>query len=206
LKYEIIFLPYKPKAEDKILSIDGKEVAPLTRWIFKEVNPFALGMQKSGEMAYMRAILTYGQKVAAGEKVVLPGIIVLDSKDNICSEEITKEYKDAFHRLNKGEIKPEEFELRNRGYKHIADIRPLEGNYIGIKLSSDDKGNKITSFGKTPSSFVTDATVESGAMTKFAEGYQKMLDKRAGNVSSEESSANISIEDTVSVPDDELPF
>lgn len=205
LKYELILLPYKPKAEDKMVDIKSNEVEPLRRWIFKEINPFALGMQQSGEMSYMRALLSYGQPAWEGGVIKMPWIVVLTKDDKPVPKELAQEYKENLIKLQKKEIEPSDFKLRQEWYKHVVDVRPLEWNYVGIKLTVDEKGRqKMTSFWKVPSAFVADSTVEKEAMEKFAEGYAKMLEKRGQ--APEKKAEDIKEEETVQVADTDLPL
>ena len=181
LMYTIICLPYKLKAEDGLFYKGWKEAAPLTAWIWRAVNPFSQGAMKNGDPTFLRAFTAYAQGVSADLDVSVPtpGIVVLTAKEDFASEEETKLYKEQFKKYLAKEITIDEFTMKKNGFKHIFDIRSLEGKYVGAKVALDDKGrNKITAFSKLPTSFVPDATVEAEAMTKFNESFKKMLAKR----------------------------
>jgi hypothetical protein len=71
--------------------------------------------------------------------------------------------------------------MKNKGFKHIADLSVIEGKYIGASLSVDGAYNKVTNLAKTPMSF--DATKADTALaegiTKFNDViYPKMVEKR----------------------------
>lgn len=206
LKYEIIFLVHKPKAEEEIKNKDWVVVDPLTHWVFKTVNPFALGTQKSWEPSYMRAILGYaqGESPDPNAQIRMPGIVVLDKDDNRVSEEVQKKFVQELEKFQSKEIWADGLTLRNSGYKYIPDLKPLEGKYIGIKLTVwENGGNKLTAFSKVPTSFSPNEQVEKEAMEKFAEGYKKMLEKRKEKKENKPSTDAVV---DVSGDDDLFPF
>jgi hypothetical protein len=187
LVYTVICLPYKLKAEDGLFYKGGKEAKALTPRIWRSINPFSMGAMKNGDPTFLRAFTAYAQGLSADLDVMvkMPGIVVLKGDDEFASEEETKAYKEQFRKYLAKEIAIDEFTMKRDGFKHIADIRSLEGKYVGAKISLDEKGrNKITAFSKLPTSFAPDATIESEAMTKFADSFQKMLAKREEKVDS----------------------
>lgn len=211
LRYKLIFLPYKMKAEDGIVDINNGEAKPLTRWLYKDVNPFAMAFKaKSTTPTDMRAILSWIQDIDpnGNEPIKMPNIIVLDKDDNIVSEELANKYKQQHQDVRSGAITADEFTMYKEGYKFIPDLAPFVGKYIAAKLTvvtnekKNTKINKIEGFGRVPSSFKPDAEVEKAAMDKFAEAMKKNAEKRA-------ASPTLSVQPDASKNDitlDDLPF
>ena len=194
LQYTTICLVYKLKAEDGLFYKDGTAAKPLTPRIWRGFNPFSIWAMKNGDPTFLRSFMAYAQWVSADLDVEIPskGIVVLKTNDDFASEEDTKAYKTRLKQYLAKEITLEEFNAKKAGFKHIFDIRMLEGKYVWAKISLDEKGkNKITAFSKLPTTFAPDATIESEAMAKFADSFQKMLAKRNEKVDAAPSKVEV---------------
>lgn len=184
LEYQLTLLPYKFKAEDGLKDTNWNDVAPLRKWIWRKVNPFAIAQKKDGSPTFLRSVIAYTQDNVTDVNwpLKIPGAVIIDKENQIVTDSaIVEKYKEEFVKVSKGEITHDQFTSKKAGYRHIPDIRSLEGKYISAKVIADDKGrNKITSFSKLPSSFAPDLEVEKEAMSKFAESYEKLRKNRQG--------------------------
>lgn len=181
LQYSLVILPYKLKAEEGIFDREGREVKPLTNWLWRKFSPFSIGFNQKNEPTYLRAFIMYTQGITDPNATLkMPGVIVLRKKDDsFATPEETKAYAKAVSDGKSGLISPEEYSEKVKDFKHIPDIRSLEGKYIGIRVTIGDNGkNQISSFSKVPSGFVPDETLEAEAMKKFSESYAKYMDGR----------------------------
>ena len=183
LQYKLLLLPYKPKTEDSMKDAKGEEVKPLTHWIWRSMNPFSLGMMPSGEPSFLRALIGFMENSnpsPENKNFKMPGGLVLDKANNIVTDEnIIAAYRKQLAALRATEIGPEGFLMAKDGYKHIPDIRSYEGKYIGVRIIPDERGrNKVTGFSRVPSAFKPDEALETEAMAKFEEGYEKYIAKR----------------------------
>lgn len=180
LQYKMICLPMKLKAEDGLLDTQGRNVKPLTQWLWRQVNPFSIGFNKQGEPTFLRSVIMYCNGITDPNAVLpMPGVIVLNPDNTFATENDAKMYKEQFLEVKKGDRSVEDFLMQKQGFKHIPDIRGLEGKYIGVKLTLDAKGrNKITAFSKVPTGFVPDTEIEAEAMPKFQEAFAKLQAKR----------------------------
>ena len=200
LLYNVILLPYKLKTEDTPMkSSKGKQVDPLSLWIFKKFSPFSVGLNMTTkDPTFLRQFTAFvqGQSPSMDTPPSVPGWMILDQNDNFVSEKAAAAYKADHIKVRKNEMTRDEFVKRHPSEKHIWDIKSFEGKYIGVRLSvrTGDDGidrNNVVNFSKVPSAFVPDEKLEAEKMAKFNESYKKMQDKRAkeeGRPTEEESS------------------
>lgn len=183
LSYSLILLPYKLKVEeDPMRDVSGKEVPPLSRWIWRRMNPFSIAMTKDGDPSYLRGFTAgvNGESPALESRVSVPDIAVMHKDTEILVDNATAEqYKAALIKLKKGEITPADFEPFKSKYKHCWDVRSFEGKYVGGRIAVDAKGrNNLVNFSKVPKAFKPDPAVEKEAMEKFEKAYSEMMKSR----------------------------
>lgn len=180
IAWEVILMPYQCKSGDPLLTTDKETVEPLDKILFRQVNPFSLGMKKDGTPAMLRALIAYatGHSPDPSEQVQMPGVIIIDSTDNVVSDEKAKAYKENFMKLKRGEILPNEFELAKADLKHIADIRPLVGKYVGVKITLKDEKENVAEFSKLPLSFKADADIDVAGAKNFNETIWPRIQKK----------------------------
>lgn len=177
--YKTIILPYAKESGDTMVDIEGNKVEPLTRWVWREINPFSIGFKLDKTPSFMRAIIAYCTGQDIGGNVVAEDFILFDClSKKVDDEKIRKAF------LAEQNTAFEERKLTGQGYKAIPDIISYEGKYIGCSVVVDAKGrNKITLLGELPSNFKADAEIEREKMPKFEESYEKMIIKEKENVS-----------------------
>lgn len=181
LKYKLVLLPYKLKADDGLNDVHGGTVAPLTKWLWREVNPFTMGFTKDGSPSFLRSFITYasGQVDDGKNALKMPAVVILNPAKEIATEEESEKYKQEFMDLREGKITEQQLTMSKKGFQHIPDIRQYEGSYIGVRVSvKNGDRNNVTGFSKLPSGFKPDATIEKEAMEKFAVSWDKMIAKR----------------------------
>lgn len=172
--YDIIALPYGMENGDNMLDVDRNLVEPLTRWLWKEVNPFAVGFLRNDNTTptNMRALLCYlsGQDIAG--KVVPEDFILIKGNEEITDKKLREEF------LAEQDKNVDERKMPKEGYKAIPDIRMYEGKYVACAIEADiTKGrNKITRFSAVSSKFVP--VEEKEKIDKFWEAYKKMQERK----------------------------
>lgn len=192
LQYTLVCIPYKPKSEDKLRNTKGEDVKTLSQWIFRRVNPGSTGFTLQGEPSFMRSLLAYFQGINPDPEVEVtpPGVVIVTKNGDVASEADTEEYKKQFIAVQKGELDPKDFTMRDKGFTFVPDLREFEGKYIGARIIADEKGrNKITAFSRLPSSFTPDAAVEEEALKDFDERWQKYLDNRKNKTAPDRKAA-----------------
>jgi hypothetical protein len=194
--YRLILLPYSLESGEAIKDTTGKDVESLSRWLFREVNPFSMGfMPDQATPSFMRAIVSYmtGQPVRGRLK---PDGFILLNKDDVLIED--QKLRSDF--IAESKLDLELRTLTNSGYKAIPDIRLYEGKYIACSIEVDAKNrNKISKFSRLSPTFIPQESSET--LLKFKEGYAKMLAKEKDENNQVEES---SVEETVEV--DEIAF
>lgn len=188
--YSLILLPYSLESGSTMKDTELKEVNPLTRWLFREINPFSMGfMPDNATPSFMRAIVAYltGQNLQG--RIKPDGFILLDSADNVVNDEETRN-KFIAEQSQPLDNRP----MNKAGYKAVPDIRMYEGKYIAISVEVDSKGrNKVSKFSRLPDNF--NPTEDPEAIQKFQEGYQKMIDKRNNNANAVAQNTDVQTEE-----------
>lgn len=196
--YKIIALPYGMENGDDLLDADKTLVEPLTRWIFKEVNPYAIGfLLDNATPSNMRALLCYLTGQNTQGRIVPEGFILLNEKKEIVTDKkIIKEF------LDEQEKDIDERDYLKKGFRAVPDIRPYEGNYISASVEIDAKGrNKISKFNEISSKFKPVEDQEK--IDKFNESYRKMQEKKKTQSNAPVSEAAVETEE---IKVEEIPF
>jgi len=169
--YTIIALPYGMENGDGMFDVNVNEVLPLTKWLFKEVNPFAIGFLKTDNATptNMRALLCYLTKQDVSGRVVPEDFILLKENEEITDKELRAKFLEEQSKL------VDERTMIKEGYKAVPDVRMYEGEYIACNIETDiTKGrNKISRFSQLSSKFVPNEDKEK--LDKFYEAYDKMM-------------------------------
>jgi len=171
LMYKTICLPYSLKTGEPLVDIRGGSAKPLSRWIFRDINPFSTGfMPDKVTPSFLRAFIAYMENMPVQDKIKAPGFILVNkNKELVTSEELRKQF---LAEISNPDVPKK---LMGEGYQVLPDIRSYEGRYISCAIEVDSKGNKITKFSKLPGTFVTPTIqVEQELMAKFQESYEKM--------------------------------
>lgn len=185
--FEVIVLPYKLKSGDKMVDLQGNEVPPLARWIFRAVNPFSTGFNKQGEPSFLRAILCHALNQPIGEQLKPPAFVLYDPEGNEVKDEAQRQ---AFvDELKNPDKQANQDSMIAKGFKGVADIRPLQGKYIGASVALNKDKNVISKFSKLPDSFVPDSEIEAEATPKFQERFEKFKSKKDARDQAQRSEA-----------------
>ena len=187
--FEVIVLPYKLKSGDQMVDSEGKEVPPLTRWIFRAVNPFSTGFNKQGEPSFLRAILCHALNQPISEQLKPPAFILYDPEGNVVEDEVQRQaFVDETN--NPAVHKDPQFSMVAKGFKGVADIGPLQGKYIGASVALNKDKNVVSKFSKLPDSFQVDPAVEAEATPKFQERFEKFKAKKDARDAAQRADAN----------------
>jgi len=195
LKFHVGIALYKFKAEDGLFDENKKSVKPLTRTVFKILSSMSEGSKQNGEPAFVRAIIGYitGQDVTKGLVVKRPAAMLIDkgnprAEKMVTDKKIIQQYAEERGKLRNGEILLPDCELYGKDrYEDCADIRPLVGKYISVKLQKDSwekdgvtkYKNKIIEFGKVPSNFKPDPSIDTEeAMEKVNKDAHNYMEKK----------------------------
>ena len=181
IAYNLVSLVYKMESGDPLIDIEGKEVAPLTKWIFRQVNPFSIGFQKDNATpSFMRGLLAIMLGVKVTDKLSPEDFVLLNKGLRVVQD---KELKDRFRQeLEDLKSKGIPSQLAAEGYQAIPEVRQYAGRYIGatLQIKTRDSGseNVISQFNKVPVSFVTPKPEEiEKEMEQFEKSYAKMVAK-----------------------------
>lgn len=173
--YKLICIPYSLKAGGTMRLKDGKEVQPLSQYIFRDINPFATGYQQGGTSpTFLRALIAYMEGTDPDASLKAPGMYILDPKDNVVTDpKIIEQMKKEISSVDETKT------LIAKGYKIIPDITSYEGRYIACAVEVNAKGkNTITKFSKLPESFkVPTGEEEYDGMKKFLDFYEKITNR-----------------------------
>lgn len=172
VRYRTICLPYALRSGAPMRDINGEEITPLSRWMFKDFNPLSIGSHASYGPSTMRQMGAYLQGIENAEPPFsVPDFILIDVNHNPVKD---ADMRAAF--LNNPAA------MRAKGYNDVWDIRSLAGKFIGCSIALEEKKgkkvNSITRFALLPENFVvpTDES-QSEAMTKFEEKFVTFLAK-----------------------------
>ena len=173
--YNVIALPYAMENGDEMQDVEKTPVKPLTKWIFREINPFSIGfLPDNVTPSNLRAVIAYTTGQDVHGKIKPAGFILIDKEQKIVTDDAKRQ---AFIEDQKKTI--DERTFVKEGYKPIPDIRSYEGKYIACAIGVDTKGrNKITRFSEVSSKFQPSKAEEDEKMPKFLESYNKMLEKK----------------------------
>jgi len=174
--YSLIILPFSTESGAPMRDTGGEEVKPLTKWIFKDFNPFSLGFTQNDVPSMMRSSLCHLSGQNPRERLKLQGIIVIDNANEMVTDEaiITKF-------IDESKLEDNAQTLAKQGYKFAPDIRMFEGKYIGCSLEVNEKKgrNNIVTLNKLPENF---KEPEENSVVKemcdFTERYEKMIAKQ----------------------------
>lgn len=214
LGWQAVLSPVKQLSGDPLINVKGATVPALSSLIWKNANPFAMGMKQDGTPSNLRALFAYGLGVQVDGEFKVSKIVVLDKNEEEVDSATAKAYAEEFVKLRAGTIQPNEAKLRNEGYKHIPDLAVIEGNYISVNLAVDGDYNKVTGLSKAPMSFnkaATDTELEEG-IKKFNDViYPKIVENRktranAGVSSSETISSSFTAVTEESIDLSDIPF
>lgn len=175
LQFRVICLPVRLKSGDPMVDIQGKEVKPLTRWLFRNIDPTRLNKTKDGSPTFMRSfVINVTGKTDTWGSLDVPDFVLLDKEENVIYDKALREkyYAEAWGNAQR--------DLIPQGYKHLFDIRGFEGRYVAVTLNVSQNGKQgITRFGRLPASFVQPSPAEEAeAMTKFMESFGKKMATR----------------------------
>jgi hypothetical protein len=176
LTFKTVCLPYALKAGGVMKDNRGKDVEPLTRFIFRDINPFSTGFQPDKVTpAFTRAIIAYMEGTPIDQRLKSPDFVLIDPNGNVVTDP-------ALRKAFLAEVSSTDIErkLISKGYQAIPDLRAYEGRYIGCAMEIDTKTgrNKITKLSKLPSTFAPPtAEFEKPLLEKFMESYTKMKRK-----------------------------
>jgi len=177
LGWKLVCLVHSTKSGDVLKDTTGKEAKPLSRWIYRDIDPFKI-QSYQGTPSFLRAFLGYMQGITdvTNDRIPFPDIVVVD-KDLVTVTDEAKREKMKKELTDSAEPK----DMHKAGYMHLADVTSFEGNYIGCSVEIDkNERNRISKFSKLPDSFEAPTPeVEQEAMAKFEEGYAKMIKKVA---------------------------
>lgn len=173
--FECLCIVHSLKAGGEMKDVDGGNVEPFSRYLFREVNPKSTGfMPDQVTPSFLRAVIAYMEGTQINDRIQAPNFVLLDSSNKVVEDEaLRKQFLEA---VQKGEAM--------NGYTGIPDIRGYEGRYIGsaveVKVKGDKKTNKISKFSKLPANFVMpEKGVEDAAMENFTKYYtEKVLPRR----------------------------
>lgn len=172
--YTLIALPYGMENGDTMFDINTNEVLSLTKWLFKEVNPFAIGFLKTDNATptNMRALLCYLTKQDVSGRVIPEDFILLKGEEEVTDKELRTKF------LAEQEKLVNERPMVKEGYQVVPDIRMYEGEYVACTIETDaTKGkNKISRFSPLSSKFV--ASEDKEKLDKFYEAYDKMMENK----------------------------
>ena len=208
LQYKLLLLPYCLKDGGSMVDMNGKEMPPLTKWLTRYLNPFAIGfVQATKSPTLCRSFIYYmnGETPSPNKAIKLKKILVVKNQQ-AANEAESLEYRKQFREVQNNERKPENFEMRQKGFTHIPDLSIFAGQYVGATVTIDEKEgksfNKVVSFSKLPKDFVPDASVEQAAMNKFEETWERIQTKGKSAPAKKADSVEVSDDsDIVEVPD-----
>lgn len=183
-KFRVVCLPFALKAGGVMRDVQGQEVKPLTRWIWKDLSFKTNFMPDHTTPTFLRALIAYLEGKNVNDSIAAPTFILLDKNKN---EVTDKNIRAIFIGDTNGRAK-----LQAQGFEAVPDIRPYEGRYVACAIEVDAKGrNKITKFSKLPESFYPPTPdAEKEMMEKFEVSYAKFKAKEAGRTVSGSSSSS----------------
>jgi len=88
--FSLVLLPYETRDGETLKDVEGKDVAPLSRWVFKNLNPASLRFTPSGEPSVSRSFLWESMGLEIEEDNLPIGydrLIVFDDKKREVVEE-----------------------------------------------------------------------------------------------------------------------
>jgi hypothetical protein len=175
LSYCAICLPVCPKGGTIIRDINGKEVKPLTRWLFKNFSPFSWQFTREKEPAALRAFIGYMMGLVNLEDGFLAEKGVLIDKDlNIIDDDaLMAKYSEERNNPSVPNV------MLQAGYRAIPDARIYEGRYIACDVETDSVNgvNKVTHFRKLPEGYQPPKE-DPEALEQFEKSYAKMKEKQ----------------------------
>ena len=204
--FTMICLPIALKGGGQMRDIQGNSVKPLTKWIWRDINPRSIGWQPDKiTPSFMRALIAYMEGVDPKDKIQAPGFILLDNNLNEVQDKSKR--KEFLQELKNQREEGIRGKLMKEGYLIIPDIRSYEGRYIGCCVEVMQKGsNKITKFSKLPQNFTEpDKDFEKLALEKFKENYKKMLERRKQR-EAEDKSELYTIQENNEIELEDIPF
>jgi len=217
--FECICIVQGLKAGGEMKDVNGGDVPPFSRYLYREVNPRSLGFQSDKVTpSFLRGLVSYMEECSVNDNLKIPGIILLDkSKQVIRDQETINNFLAEFKKNAKmyGSLTDC---IKNQnpvaGYYILPDIRSYEGRYVGCAIEAEVKGerkmNKITKFSKLPSVFVKPSQQEEvDALTPFKEYYLKIVVPRRKDRLDKGVSGgvnNMSSDDLGEVKIDEISF
>lgn len=173
--YACIVMVYGLKAGGIMIDAEGREVAPYSRYLFRDINPMSTGfMPDQVTPSFLRGIIAYMEGSKINDRLKAPNFILLDTDDNIITNEAKRD--EFLQKITKGEVV--------EGYKGMPDIRSYAGRYIGCAIETQVKNgksyNKISKFSRLPADFaIVDKSLEATATEKFNKYYtERILPKR----------------------------
>lgn len=150
-------------------------------------------MKQDGTPSNLRALFAYGLGLQVDGELTIRSIVVLDKNEDEVSQEVANKYIEELKLLKTGAIEPNAAKMRLEGYKHIADLGVIEGNYLVANLAVDGDYNKVTGLSKVPMSFSkeTAETENAESITKFNDViYPKIVENRKQKASGTQTGAS----------------
>jgi len=178
-EFRLVLMPVALRAGGQMQTTDRKEIQPFSKYVFKNLNPFSTGFQKTGAPSICRSFIASIEGIEVNEKLKTPNFVLIDPKNNLVQDEETRAKFVAELKSEPGAKR----EMLEKGYTAFPDLSGYVGKYISCTIIvQDEKGklrNKVTDFKKLPQSFVLPTPeVEKEPMERFKKYHQERLQPR----------------------------
>lgn len=177
-KYKTICLPVGLRAGGTMRDVEGNEVKPYGKVVFRDINPFAVGFQPDKvSPSHLRGLVQTLENAPMSGQIKPKKVLIIDPDKN---EVTNSDLRDKVLAEATGKVSDKP--LTQQGYKVLVDIRDYQGRYIAVDMETKEtKGGKlinvITKFKPVPESFVTpsidDHTAEMENFMKFYDEHDK---------------------------------